>query len=49
MCVENNLQNFLKIKETNSGDLIISERGRAHNALPGTEAAKIKDNRAKFF
>jgi hypothetical protein len=41
--VNNKLQNFLKIKETKSGDLIISERGRAHNATPGTEAAEVRN------
>ena len=34
-----NLQNFLSIKETKAGDLIISTRGKRHSAPIGSEAA----------
>jgi len=34
-----NLQNFLSIKETKAGDLIISPRGKQHSASVGSEAA----------
>lgn len=37
------LQNFMMIKETKTGDLIISERGLAYNYSPATKDAEIKN------